>query len=108
MSDESTMPFGTPTPDWQYPQQKCPHCDEHPTANRLDEHIATAHSDLPECTARIDGEHGTYTCAFRVGHSDGEYGDRHASIYGSVGGRSIWADWAPGAVPHRNEEERDA
>lgn len=107
MSDKSTMPFGVPTPDWQYSPQKCPHCDEYPTANRLDEHIRSAHAVLPECTARIDGEHGAYTCAFRVGHADGEYGDRHASIYGPVG-RFIWADWAPGAVPHGGEEKPNA
>ena len=102
--DPRVMPAGAPTPDWLYPQQKCPHCHEHPTANRLDDHIRDAHADLPECTARTDGEHGTYTCAFRAGHTDGEYGDRHASSYGPPG-RFIWADWSQGAVPHKSPGE---
>lgn len=100
MSDEATMPFGAPTPDWHYSPQKCPHCDEHPTANRLDEHIRDAHADLPDCTARLV-EHGLYTCAFRAGHKDGEYGDWHASIWGAPSGRTVWNDTAHGATPHK-------
>lgn len=103
MTHDLTVPDGTPTPDCMYPPQRCPHCDQHPTANRLDEHIQDTHSDLPECTARLDSQHGLYTCAFRAGHKDGEHGGWHASLHGPAG-RTVWADWSEGATPHRIEE----
>lgn len=107
--NDGTLPAGAPTPDWHYPRQQCPHCDQAPTANRMDEHIAATHADLPDCTARIEPETGgLYTCAFKAVHKDGEYGDWHASIWGAPTGRYVWADWAQGAVPHRSEEEPDA
>ena len=106
MSDGNplTRPAGEPTPDWQYPTAKCPHCDAHPTASRLDEHIREEHADLPACTARLDNQHGLFTCAFRAGHKDGEYGDWHASAWGAPAGRTVWSDGAAGAVPHRQEQ----
>lgn len=103
-SDPRTMPADAPTPDWMYPPVPCPHCGEHPTANRMDDHIRTAHADLPDCTARIDTATGAlYTCAFRAGHKDGEHGEWHASAHGPTG-RYVWADWATGATPHREEQ----
>lgn len=104
-SDDRTVPYGAPTPDWMYPQEQCPHCDEHPTANRMDEHVRTTHADLPDCTARVDTDAGgLYTCASKAGHKDGEYGEWHASIRGEMG-RYVWNDTAIGAVPHRASSE---
>lgn len=95
--DGATVPANTPIPDFMYPPEKCPHCDAHPTANRVDEHIAAEHGDLPLCNARhFDGAHAPHLCAFRVGHKDGEYGDWHATIRGEMG-RFVWNDAAAGA-----------
>lgn len=99
LPDYVVIPPGSPMPDSEYPRQKCPHCGEQPFEHRMDQHIRDVHGDLPQCTARIDGEYGAYTCAFRVGHAHGEYGDRHAGFRGPHG-RFIWADYSPGAVPH--------
>ncbi|MYS16561.1 hypothetical protein, partial [Streptomyces sp. SID4982] len=61
--------------DW-YPHEQCPHCPEAPTANRLDEHLATVHADLPDCTARYSGDDGDghveHGCAMKVAHVLGE------------------------------------
>lgn len=88
--------------DW-YPHELCPHCDQSPTANRLDEHLATAHADLPDCTARYSGDDGEYTCAMKAAHVLGEYGLSHASVCGPMG-RTIWNDTLPGASPHQQKE----
>lgn len=103
---------GTPLPDAEpddFFGDKCPHCDQHPPRNRLDEHVATVHADLPPCTATLDNEHydRTLSCVFRVGHRDGEYGDYHASARGELG-RTVWADWAKGATPHREPHGMEA
>jgi hypothetical protein len=82
--------------------EKCPHCDDELNRSRLDGHVATAHADLPPCTATLSNQHteGTTVCAFRVGHRDGEYGDWHATALTSVHGRTVWNDSAKGATPH--------
>ena len=82
-------------------REACPHCDEAPPRNRVDEHVRSAHADLPRCTARIDNEHGLYTCAFRASHKGGEYGKWHASASGGPAGRTVWNDRARGAIPHQ-------
>lgn len=85
--------------------ESCPHCNDHQSRGKLDEHVATAHSDIPPCTARISPRTGGLnTCSFRVGHGDGEYGDLHASRQGPMG-RHVWRDTASGAVLHREPQE---
>lgn len=56
-------------------------------------------SDLPDCTARIDTEHGSYTCVFKAGHNDGECSEWHASGWG-LWDCYVWNDGSPGATPH--------
>lgn len=83
----------------------CPHCNQPQTRGQIDEHVTTAHADIPPCTARIStASGGLYSCAFRVGHKDGEYGDWHASIQGGPLGRYVWNDTVIGATPHREEQ----
>jgi hypothetical protein len=98
------MPADAPTPDWMYPQEVCPHCDQPQPANQTDEHVATAHADIPPCTASLNGEYGLYTCVLRAGHKSGhgEYGDYHVSARGPVG-RTVWNDTADGATPHEEQ-----
>ncbi|QLJ06810.1 hypothetical protein HZZ00_37925 (plasmid) [Streptomyces sp. NEAU-sy36] len=73
----------------------------------MDQHITTTHAGIPPCTARLNPESGgLYTCAFRVGHTGGEYGDWHASPYNTPLGRYVWNDSSPGATPHRDEEQQ--
>lgn len=88
--------------------EECPHCDELQPSQQMDAHVATAHADLPPCTARIDLERGTsYTCAFRAGHAKGEHGKWHASRRGGERWtRYVWNDSAFGATPHRPPEPR--
>ncbi|TGZ14709.1 hypothetical protein DV517_61920 [Streptomyces sp. S816] len=87
--------------------EPCPHCDQHQPRAGMDQHITTNHADIPPCTARIDTESGgLYTCSFRIGHTRGEYGDQHASPSSTPLGRYVWADSAPGATPHRDEEQQ--
>ncbi|MFK0140677.1 hypothetical protein [Streptomyces murinus] len=88
--------------DRWYPSEQCPHCDQAPTANRLDAHLATAHADLPDCTATLTDEDGGHTCAMKWAHIFGEYGLSHASVCGPMG-RLIWSDTAPGATPHQDQ-----
>ena len=88
------------------PPEECPHCDDPQPSEQMDAHIATAHADLPPCTARIEtGHRETYRCAFRAGHEKGLYGKWHASKSGEdasiVGARYVWNDSAEGATPHR-------
>ena len=91
------------------PPEECPHCDDPQPSEQMDAHIATAHADLPPCTARIDTEHGeTYRCAFRAGHAKGLYGKWHASAQSEALGRFVWNDSAPGATPHRGPEPSDS
>ncbi|MGW7726184.1 hypothetical protein ACWGJ6_22980 [Streptomyces canus] len=93
------------------PPEECPHCDDPQPSEQMDAHVATAHADLPPCTARIETEHReTYRCAFRAGHAKGLYGKWHASKSGEdetiVGSRYVWNDSALGATPHRDPEPR--
>ncbi|CUW31736.1 MULTISPECIES: hypothetical protein [Streptomyces] len=84
----------------------CPHCEQPQPASETDQHIATVHADIPPCTARLNSEHGVYTCVLRAGHrsAHGEHGDYHVSARGPVG-RTIWNDNATGASPHHAEEQ---
>lgn len=101
MSEELTVPAGSGRVE--YPILACPHCAECQYPSRIDEHIATAHADIPPCTATADiPDHGKYACVLRVGHGDSEYGAYHVSAHGPVG-RTFWSDTAPGAVPHEEE-----
>lgn len=104
MSDDGlTVPEGAPVPDWSSVfAEICPHCDQPYASADMDRHVATAHADLPECTARVDSEYGLYTCVLRAGHRSGhgEYGDYHVSARGPVG-RTVWNDSAKGAAPHK-------
>ncbi|MET9073906.1 hypothetical protein ABZX95_17400 [Streptomyces sp. NPDC004232] len=84
---------------------RCPHCPERVPRSRLDEHVTTAHAELPPCTATFDTGHDLALCAYRVGHRDGEYGDWHATARDEMG-RTVWNDAAHGATPHRAEEQR--
>jgi hypothetical protein len=104
MATEATRAAIGPEPD-DWVTEECPHCEEPLSRNRLDEHVATAHADLPQCTATLTTEHtdGTITCVFRAGHRDGEYGSHHASAHGEMS-RTVWADWARGATPHREQD----
>lgn len=91
--------------------EDCPHCEEPQPAQQMDAHVSSAHGDLPPCTARIEPDHGgLYTCAFRVGHKNGEHGNWHASTRGEaeVSGRYVWNDTAKGATPHQPPEQSDA
>jgi hypothetical protein len=99
-------------------RDRCPHCTETHPRNRLDQHITTAHADLPPCTAtftypRSNVEHCSagsdvvHRCAFRVGHRDGEYGDWHATARTSAG-RTVWNDGATGATPHQEPKPEPA
>lgn len=85
----------------------CPHCDQPQPASEMDQHIATAHADLPACTATLDSEHYTDVlhCVLRAGHrkGHGEYGDRHISERRPYG-RTVWVDTADGATPHREQQ----
>jgi hypothetical protein len=88
---------------------QCPHCDEGVTVprDRLDDHIAEVHADLPPCTARISSaatENQTVRCVFRVRHYD-EYGDQHAGRDERNGGRFRWGDNTIGAVPHEPQPD---
>jgi hypothetical protein len=83
----------------------CPHCNQPQPRSQTDQHIATAHADIPPCTARLDSEHGVYTCVLRAGHQHDQYGTWHVSARGPVG-RTAWNDSAPGATPHRTEEQQ--
>lgn len=105
-NDGQTVPADTPIPDCMYPPEKCPHCDGYQHANRMDEHIATEHTDLPPCTATLANEHtsGVMHCVLRVPHRLGAYGDYHVSARGPIG-RTIWKDSADGARPHREGAE---
>lgn len=82
----------------------CPHCDQPQDPSQTDEHVATAHADIPPCTATLDDEHydDTLHCVLRAWHRSGhgEYGDYHVSARGPVG-RTVWNDTANGATPHR-------
>jgi hypothetical protein len=90
--------------DFDVPEA-CPHCDEPQLSRQMDAHVARAHADLPPCTARIETEHReTYRCAFRAGHTKGEYGLWHASTCEAPLGRYVWHDTAAGATPHRAPE----
>lgn len=86
----------------------CPHCDRPQPANDMDQHVATAHADIPPCTATLDNQttDGTLHCVMRAGHRirHGGYGEWHVSARGPVG-RTIWNDTAIGATPHRIEEQ---
>lgn len=101
----ATMPADAPTSDWTYPQVACPHCDQHPHDNCLDEHLADAHADLPPCAATLHDTHYTHvlTCALRAGHTSvyprTEYW--HATTHDLLLGRTVWNDTADGATPHR-------
>lgn len=83
--------------------QACPHCPEYPTVGELDDHVASAHSDLPPCTATLDSEceNGILYCAFRVGHRSEDCADWHASHRQGPAGRTVWNDAERGATPHR-------
>jgi hypothetical protein len=81
----------------------CPHCDQPQPRGSIDEHVATAHADIPPCTATLDNVNtsGALHCVFRAWHRKerGEYGEWHVSPPGPVG-RTIWNDDADGATPH--------
>lgn len=84
--------------------QDCPHCEEPQPAQQMDAHVSSAHYDLPPCTARIELDHGgLYTCAFRVGHKNGEHGNWHASAQSETG-RYVWNDTHKGATPCKAPE----
>lgn len=95
-----------PEPD-DWVTEECPHCEELLPRNRLDEHVVTAHADVPRCTATLSSDHsGLLHCVFRAGHREGEYGSHHASKHGPMG-RTVWADWAKGATPHQPDDMDD-
>lgn len=100
-------PAGTPGPH-DFTTEICPHCDQPQWPSRMDEHIATAHANIPPCTATLDDEHydDTLHCMLRAGHrsAHGEYGDYHASTPGP-NGRTVWNDTAPGATPRQERQE---
>lgn len=102
MSDDLAVPEGTPAPDFR--KEQCPHCGEPIWQSRLDEHVTTAHADIPPCTATINSPYdGLLHCVFRAGHAEGhgEYGAWHASTADRPIGRHIWNDSASGATPHQ-------
>lgn len=105
--DPTVMPADAPAPDWYYPYERCAHCDQTPTADQMSEHLATVHAELPDCTARIDTDYGeAYTCAYKAGHKNGEYGEWHRSLPGATwAGAYQWNDDARGAVPHHASKE---
>jgi len=109
MTNEDTMPAGAPTPDWQYPLEECPQCEQPQHANRMDEHLTTVHADIPPCTATLDNEHsgGVLACVCRAGHRSwyalGYYW--HVSAHGPVVGRTVWNDTATGATPHKEKTD---
>lgn len=92
---------------FEYPREECPHCGGYLPSNRTDEHIGSAHADIPPCTATLDDEHtnGTLHCVFRAWHRRGEYGEHHVSARGPIG-RTVWDDSAQGAQSHREEANR--
>ncbi|MFK0018230.1 hypothetical protein [Streptomyces sp. NPDC090798] len=94
------------TPD-DFVRERCPHCPDHILRNRLDEHVATTHADIPPCTATITNTttDGVQSCAFRANHTEGQYGEWHAGK-ASPYGRHVWNDSAIGAVPHRADGEQ--
>lgn len=105
MSDDAAVrPVDAPTPDWRYPLEECPQCEQPQHANRMDEHLATTHADIPPCAATLDSEHtdGVLACVLRAGHrswyAPGYYW--HVSARGSAG-RTVWNDTAVGATPHK-------
>lgn len=89
-----------------FTREHCPHCNATPWRSRVDEHVATAHADIPPCTATVNyaGE-GLLRCVFRAWHTKGEYGDWHASRADRPGGRYVWNDNAFGATPHGASSE---
>jgi hypothetical protein len=97
-----TAPEGKPGPH-DFTTELCPHCDQPQWPSRTDEHVATAHADIPPCTAAIDTAHrGLLACICRAGHrrGRGEYGELHVSASGPLG-RHVWNDTAPGVTPHK-------
>lgn len=84
----------------------CPHCAQPQDPRQTDEHVATAHADIPPCTATLDNEHsdGTLTCILRAQHSSWYRGDGdwHVSAHGPAG-RTVWSDTAHGATPHQEQ-----
>lgn len=99
----SSLPVDPPGPG-DFVTEVCPHCDQPQWPSRTDEHIATAHADIPPCTARLDNKYGVYTCVLRAWHRSGhgEYGDYHVSAHGPLG-RTVWNDTATGAIPHKEQ-----
>lgn len=89
--------------------QECPNCPACPDWTELDTHIATAHSELPACTATLDDDHtgGILHCSFRIGHHSEDFGDWHASKSVYPMGRTIWNDASKGATPHQDASSRD-
>lgn len=87
----------------------CPHCAEPQDPRQTDEHVATAHADIPPCTASLDSRYGDgiLTCVLRAQHSSGsrDDGDWHVSARGPAG-RTVWNDSAIGATPHVDEQPR--
>ncbi|MGY5048268.1 hypothetical protein ACWDE0_21950 [Streptomyces sp. 900105755] len=81
----------------------CPHCDQPQPRGNIDEHIATAHANIPPCAATLDNQHtnGVLHCVLRAWHrkGHGEYGEWHVSARGPAG-RTIWNDDADGATAH--------
>ena len=104
--DPSVVPEGEPAPDWSgMLPEECPHCEQPYPAADMDQHITTAHADLPPCTATFfDGGHSLYLCVLRAGHKSAyahhEYW--HVSVRGPVG-RTVWNDTADGATPHKEQ-----
>jgi len=87
------------------PPHRCPHCPEHLSVDQIDDHVATAHQNIPPCTATLEGAglDGTLHCAFRAGHRSPyypDYDDWHASRWQPLAGRTVWKDSATGAAPH--------
>lgn len=92
--EEGSVAAGTLPPDFR--KEGCPHCDEWIWESCFEEHVATAHADIPPCTATRDTEHrGLLGCVLRAGHEAGrgEYGEWHASTRGPLG-RHVWNDTA--------------
>lgn len=86
------------------PPERCPHCDQGYPANKMEEHVSTAHADIPPCTATLDNETtgGTLHCVWRAGHRPrhGEYGEWHVSQHKPGYAKMVWNDNAAGATPH--------
>lgn len=102
--DSMTVPADAPVPD--YRKEQCPHCDEWIWESLTDGHIATAHADIPPCTASINHGLGPTPCALRAGHRSA-YDNReywHASARHPIG-RTVWTDTAAGATPHKEQPD---